>query len=59
MTVTKDILNAGLAAQAASLALSNLSKKKKLKTSNVVRQGFNNIIGTAMIKEQADFIGTM
>lgn len=58
MTTTKDILNAGLAAQTASLALSNLSKRKKKKFS-IVGQGVNNIIGTTMLQEQAKFIGGM
>ena len=56
MTATKEILNAGLAVQAANLAFSNLRKKKK---KNIIGQGFENLVGTAMIKEQARFIGGM
>ena len=56
MTATTEILRAGLAMQSANLALSNLKIKKKKK---LVGQAFDNLIGTAMIKEQADFIGGM
>lgn len=55
MTATKDILNAGLAAQAASLALSNIKRKRKKR--HFLGQAMDNIVGTAMIKEQASFIG--
>ena len=54
MTVTKSILNAGLAAQAANLAFSNLKKKKK---KGLVRQGFDNILGASMIQAEAQLIG--
>ena len=56
MIEIKEILRAGLVMQSANLALSNLKKRKKKR---IVGQAFDNLIGTAMIKEQADFIGGM
>ena len=54
MTVTKDILNAGLAAQSAGLALSNLKKRKKRR---VIGQGVTNLLGVSMLKAEADIFG--
>lgn len=54
MTVTKNILNVGLAAQAANLALSNIRRKKK---KNIVRTGIDNIVGTSLIQTQSQFLG--
>ena len=55
MTVTKDILNVGLAAQAANLALSNVPRRKRKRS--IVKTGINNIVGTSLIQTQAQFLG--
>jgi hypothetical protein len=72
MPLTGDILRAGLAAQSATLALSNLegmnkpinfSKKKKLKRpvksgkpAGIVKKGVTNIVGISLIRAQAGLI---
>ena len=55
MGIEKSILQAGLAAQAAGLALSNIPGKKK--KTNLLGQGFTNILGTSLIAAQAPIIG--
>ena len=57
MTISQDILRAGLAAKAASLALGNLPRKKKRK--GLLGIGMRNIVGTSMIQSQAQLIGGM
>ena len=54
MTATRDILNAGLAVQAGSLAFSNIKRKKKKK---LIGMAMHNIVGTSLIQSQAQIIG--
>jgi hypothetical protein len=51
----KSILNAGVAAQAASLAISNVPKKRKKKS--LVKQGIGNIVGISLIQAESQMIG--
>ena len=56
----KPILNAGLAAQSAALAGSNLKlikKKKKVGTKGIVKAGVTNIAGIELIRLQGGLIG--
>ena len=53
MSSIKDLLNVGLVAQSANLALSNLKRKRK----GFLSQGFDNILGASMIKAEANIIG--
>lgn len=57
----KDILKVVPTIQAASLVGYNLkfAKKKKKKLGDFVEAGTTNIVGSAMTKEAADFIGGM
>ena len=54
MTITKDILNIGLAAQAAQLALSNIRRKKKRR---LVGQALENISGASLLQAEAQMFG--
>ena len=55
MTVTKDILNAGLAAQAANLALSNVPRRKRKRS--LVIQARDNLFGISFIQAESQMIG--
>jgi hypothetical protein len=60
MTV-KDIANLIPTIQAASLVNANLKqmKKKKQSTKDMLNLGMSNVVGTSMIKINADLIGTL
>ena len=60
MTV-KDIANLIPTIQAASLVNMNLKqmKKKKQTTGDMLNMGMGNVVGTSMIKINADLIGTL
>lgn len=53
MTASKEILKLVPTFQALNLASKNYPKKKKV---NIVKQGVENIVGTSLIKETAQFI---
>lgn len=57
----KPILRAGVAAQAAALALRNaeLLKKKKKKSKDFLRAGADTFIGTAFISAESNLIGSI
>ena len=61
MTVVKDIMNIVPTVQAASLVNMNLKqmKKKKQTTGDMLNMGMGNVVGTSMIKINADLIGTL
>ena len=61
MTVTKDIMNLVPTLQAASLVDANLKavKKKNKTTKDMLDMGMGNVVGTSMIKINADLIGTL
>lgn len=57
----KDIANIIPTVQAAQLAGHNLKtiKKKKIDTKDMVELGVTNIVGTSLIKAEADLIGSL
>ena len=59
MTATKDILKVSQNMQALAIAADSvkLAKKKKKKTKDYINSGFNSMVGTSMLKANADFIG--
>jgi len=61
MGVEKALLNVAMIAQSASLANNSLRllNKKKKKANDFVRVGVQTIVGSAILKEEADFIGKM
>jgi hypothetical protein len=61
MTVVKDIMNLVPTIQAASLVNANMKqlKKKKQTTGDMLNMGMGNVVGTSMIKINADLIGTL
>ena len=61
MTVTKDIMNLVPTLQATSLVGENLKavKKKNKTTKDMLDMGMGNVVGTSMIKINADLIGTL
>lgn len=61
MTVTKDIMNLVPTLQAASLVDANLKavKKKNKTTKDMLDMGMGNVVGTSMIKVNADLIGSL
>lgn len=58
MTV-KEIANLIPTIQAVSLVKHNLKATKKQSTKDVLDLGMKNIVGTSMIKVNADLIGTL
>lgn len=54
----KPILRAGLVAQSAALAGDNLRllRKKKKKSGDFIGQATRNIVGTSLLKAEAEFI---
>jgi len=60
MTVVKDIMNIVPTVQAASLVNMNMKQmKKKQTTKSMLDLGVGNVVGTSMIKINADLIGTL
>jgi len=57
----KPILKAGVVAQAGALAIKNvkLLKKKKIKSGDLIKVGFGNIVGVTLIKSQNEIIDTL
>lgn len=55
------ILNAGLAAQSAALAVDNLGliKKKKISSKDFLKQGVKNIVGISLIRSQGNIIQSL
>ena len=58
MTASKDILRLANTIQSVNVVGTNLKflKKKKKKSSDFIKNGTNNIVSSALIKEQSDFI---
>jgi hypothetical protein len=61
MVDVKPILNAGLAAQSAALASDSFSllRKKKKRASDFLGTGVRSMVGTSLLKSQAELIGGM
>lgn len=58
MTAIQGILNAGVAAQSAALALDNTNLLgKKVTSKKLVKQGVKNIVGISLIQTQSKIIG--
>ena len=58
MTASKEILKIVPTMQSLALAKKNYNmvKKKKLSAKDFVKQGMENVVGTSLIKETADFV---
>jgi hypothetical protein len=59
MTTTNDLLRIGNTMMAVNLVGANLKavKKKKKTTKDIVDLGVSNLVGSSLIKANADFIG--
>lgn len=57
MTAVKDILNASLAVQSASILQNNLDYLKKKKKKKLMQLGMENIVGVGLIPPTAQLIG--
>lgn len=61
MTIdVKGILNAGVAAQSATLAVHNLKGLKKKQTpKSIIKKGVTNLVGIPLIQAQSKIIGAI
>ena len=60
MSANKELLRLATTIQSINLVEANLKvlKKKKKKSKELIKTGVNNVVGSALIKEQSDFINS-